>query len=964
MKKEGNNYFFLFILISIFILKNNLVNSQPFLKEWISITGVDDGNAENPQNWDPNGVPTIESDVVVDAITYDNLSNLTINNPISMYALTNNFGNVKVKGPLTCKDLIFNYYGEFIINNNITALIYNNTYITEIRGPTHFNATLENFGYFSLYYGVIFYKDVINRYAFHNNVIAPLAFYSSFFTSDPGSSTFLIQLSDFYIYGNFWVINQAKLEFSSIEKLEVHGFTVFNGDSIIDINYSTLVSYNSMELSEGANFTLTDSVMYFLLNNTHGLLMYNSLGSSNEFNVIDSQLILSDYFFNIKYNSVINLVNKSLLTAFNSYIRLAENSKLLVFNSSIASNDTKLTMSGSSLLQIDESYYVVGLSGLNDQTFCILLDESKIEIINNSSFAIEGPIDLRDNSSILVNNSNLIIQNADFYTKHFSYVSIENSIFQMNGNLFMMNSSILDIKNSTLYVFGYFGAVTNTGFHSDNSSINIGNYVIMSTNAPITFNNTVLNIFSDGSFFCETPNLIIVNSLVAIRNYYYSFGSFSSINSTFIVYRTMEIKGNFYGENLEITVVTGNLTIKENSTFACNFCNILIEMGQFITLDNTSITLKGTTMKNGGKVISGGQIHLSPGSTIKNDNEFILSSDILSDNDNNNDDDDDDNNNNNNELQSLQNQGSFKFINDSKVQVEMNSSGKLIIGKNQVEIEKFKQEIGGLFSMEKGGSMFSKSIIQFQGGSIIGNGSFIGNVSNSAATIGDSNTSIINKFKISGNYKHDSNATIIFNVENENDFSFIEILNEFYIYGGLVEIKINIEFLQKILNQYSNNNFTSKIDLISFNTLIDGSSSSDSTTTPTSTPTTTPTTTPNQNNKNTLGLDKIIFKSYDKSSNTEKVLSNDCISTSSSSSKFSLLLRSCTPSNGGDGSNGDNNESKPITSKAWVAAPIIGAVAFAAVAVTLYVKKERISIFLKLKKISIGTKLKSITSKK
>ncbi|EAL65531.1 hypothetical protein DDB_G0283833 [Dictyostelium discoideum AX4] len=951
MKKEGNNtYFFLFILICIFILKNSFVNSQPFLKEWISISGVGNGDAENPQNWDPNGVPTIESNVVVDGITYDNL---TINDPISMYALTNNFGYIKVKGPLTCKDIIFNYYGEFVIYNNITALIYNNTYITEIRGPTYFNATVENFGAFSLYYGVIFYKDVINRYDFYNNVIAPLAFYSSFFTSDPGSLTFLIQLDDFYIYGNFWVINQAKLEFYSIKKLEIHGFTVFNGDSIIDIQHSTLVSYNYVELSEGANFTLTDSVMYFLLNDTHGLLMYNSLGSSNEFNVIDSQLILSNYFFNIKYNSVINLSKKSLLTAFNSYIRLAENSKLLVFNSSIVSNDTKLTMSGSSLLQIDESYYVVGISDLSVQTFCILLDKSKIEIINNSTFAIEGPIDLRDNSSILVNNSNLIIQDADFYTKHFSYVSIENSIFQMRGNLFMTNSSILDIKNSTLYVFGYFGAFTNTSFHSDNSSINIGNYVIMSTNAPITFNNTVLNIFSDGSFFCEAPNLFIENSLVAIRNYYYSFGSFSSINSTFIVYRTMEIKGNFFGENLEITVVTGNLTIKENSTFVCNFCNILIEMGQFITLENTSITLKGTTMKNGGKVISGGQIHLSPGSTIKNDNEFILSSDILSDNNNNNNNDDNDDKND--ELQSLQNQGSFKFINDSKVQVEMNSSGKLIIGKNQVEIEKFKQEIGGLFSMEKGGSMFSKSIIQFQGGSIIGNGSFIGNVSNSAATIGDSNTSIINKFKISGNYKHDSNATIIFNVENENDFSFIEILNEFYINGGLVEIKINIEFLQTILKQYSNNNFTSKIDLISFNTLIDGSSSSDSSTTPT------PTT--NQNNKNTLGLDKIIFKSYDKSSNTEKVLSNDCISTSSSSSKFSLLLRSCTPSDGGDG-DGDNNESKPITSKAWVAGPIIGAVAIAAVAVTLYVKKERISIFLKLKKISVGTKLKSITSKK
>ncbi|KAN0041101.1 hypothetical protein ACTFIV_003637 [Dictyostelium citrinum] len=927
---------------------------------WISVDGVGDGNAENPLNWDPNGVPTINNQVLVDGISYD-LSKLTINNPMSIYSLTDYFIDVDVNGALTCEDIIYNYWGTFVIKNNITALIYNNTFLTEIRGPTHFKATVDNYGSFSLDYGVIFYKDVINRYSFYNNVIAPLVFYGSFFTSDPGSSTLLYQLIDFYIYENFWVINEASLEFNKVEKLEVYGSTIFNGNSKVDIDQSTIALYNSSELSEGANLKLNQSVIFFLFDNINGLLMYNSYGNSNEFNLINSQLVLSKYFFNIQYNSIITLLEKSLLTASNSHIRLTANSKLLLTDSSIASNDTKLTMSSSSFLQLNASYYVVGLSGLNIQTFCILLDDSKINIINNSTFAVEGPMDLRDNSTIFVVDSNLVIANADFYTKNNSYVSIENSIFQMKGNFFMMNSSVLDIKNSTLYIFGYYGAVSNSGFHSYNSSVNVGGYVIISTKAPITFDNTVLNIFSDGSFFCEAPNLLIKDSLVAIQKYFYSFGSFSSINSTFIVYKTMEIKGYFYGESLEITIITGNLTIVENSTFVCNYCNIVIQRGQFITLDNTSITLKGTTMKNGGKVVSGGQIHLSPGSSITNDNEFILSSDILksssslSSSSSSSSSSSDDN-----ELQTLLNQGLFTFINDSKVQVQMNSSGQLIIGKNQVEIEKFQQEIGGLFSMEKGGSMFSKSIIQFQGGSIIGNGSFIGNVSNSAATIGDSNTSIINKFKISGNYRHESNATIIFNVENENDFSSIEILNEFFVNGGLVEIKINIEFLESILKQFSNNNFTSKIDLISFSTIISGGS--DSTTLP-----------PNQNNNsnsnnnNTLGLDKIVFKSYDKSSNNEKVLSNDCISTSSSSSKFSLLLRSCTPKNNddGDGSDGDNNhESKPITSKAWIAGPIVGAVAVAIIAVTIYVKKDRISIFIKMKKISAQTKLKTITSRK
>ncbi|KAK5581437.1 hypothetical protein RB653_001470 [Dictyostelium firmibasis] len=940
MKKVINN-FNIFILFFIFILRVIVVESQLISKEWISIEGVGDGKAETPENWDPSGVPTIINEVNLSNFG-DDLSNLTINNPMSIYSMTNWFLEVDVKGPLTCQKNIENQWGEFTIRNNITAVIYNNTYFTDIKGPSHFNATIDNYGLINLYYGVIFYKDVINRYGFFNKVIAPLMFRSSFVTSDPDGETSLLQLKDFYIYGNLTVTNQASMNLESIESLEVHGVTFLNKNSKTNIVYSNLVLLNDCQLIEGANLTLTESTIIFLfptLDPTKGLLMNNSGGVSNEFKLSKSSIVLSDYSFRLEYNSVMTLLNSSI-SAFNSNLRFSLNSIISLTNSSIASNDTKLIMTESSLFTLDKSYYVVLVDESLNPTICVLYDTSRISLVNNSTFAIQGPIHLKDNSRLTVDNSLLLIQRAAIFLKDNSSVSIIDSVLQFSGDYYMSNSSTTYIKNSTLYIFGHFSGISSPSFHAFNSSINIQNSMVLVTSGLVIFDYTVLNIFSNGSLFFGGPNFLIQDSLVYIGNYFYSYGSIVSINSTFLVYRNFEILGEFYGQLLKIEVYNGNLTILSDTSFVCQYCDIDIKSGQFVTMSNTSITLKGTTIKNGGKFVSGGDIHLSPGSSITNNNEFILSSNILSSNDDS--------------KMYLENQGKFTFINDSKVQVPMNSSGQLIIGKNQVEVESFKQEMGGLFSLESGSMFSSKSIIQFHGGSIIGNGSFIGNVSNSAAIIGDSNSTIINKIKIDGNYQHDSNATIIFNVENEKDFSSIEILNEILVNGGLVEIRINIEFLESILNQYSNNNITSKIDLISFNSLFNGTATTNSTS---NTTTTTTTTTP----KNTLGLDNITFKSYDKNNSTnEKVLSNDCISTSSSSSKFSLLLKSCTPSKDIDG--GENNN-KPITSKAWIAGPIIGVVALTSIAIVIYVKKDRLSIFFKLKKISFGAKLKAIRSK-
>ncbi|KYR03001.1 putative glycophosphotransferase [Tieghemostelium lacteum] len=593
------------------------------------------------------------------------------------------------------------------------------------------------------------------------------------------------------------------------------------------------------------NSTVNTTANYFLLYDTSSLILtqgsvfkyfYPEFGTTNltfarwfmDHNSLayieDSTLILQGVKINTWQTSKIYVNGSTLNTDY--YIFLYESSELNLFRNS------NLTVTGylafgdeSKLNSMDSSITVIdGLFAMYDQSKLVMTSSKlTIQVQNPEAGSIIGVL---GTSILVVSHYSLFNLDSIFvistqgvvYASNNSKITVTKELFIGESGRMLLETGASISINANVEVAG------NGSFHTDHSEVFVNKNLILKDQADFWFIDSTVKVsgslltiaqnytslitrskFSvDGNFSSFGEIQILDSEIIVSQHFYTAFKMKCNGSRTFIESGDLFIYGEFESHNSSFTATNGNLQVSSLSIFKCFNCQIDIKAGSFIQGYLSDVTIVNSTFINsGGTVQSSSPLKLTQ-SGITNKGQFILKSDITTDDTTNS--------------FLVENQGDFTINGENSTTINLrfnNNGGNLNINQNS-NFGDLKQ-VNGTISLQNS-TLSSIQVINIYAGSLQGNGQINGQVVNNG-NLGDSEK--VNIIIINGNLtQSESSSTVAYVTDSEN--SHFNISENVSLNGTL---KIRIEDTvsdtnqtkQIITSQSSNNSQFKKIEVVYYN---------------------------------------------------------------------------------------------------------------------------------------------------
>ncbi|KYQ94329.1 hypothetical protein DLAC_04626 [Tieghemostelium lacteum] len=584
-------------------------------------------------------------------------------------------------------------------------------------------------------------------------------------------------------------------------------------------NYMVFYYLSGMVLTGGS--TLNYQFPEFVRNVTFGKLMFDDSSAAYIENSVinlkgvkinlwwkslfflNSSTLHTDYSILIYENSEFDMVSGSQLIV-TEYLVIADTAKLISYDSSIKVIDGSFGMYGDSKIQLIGSNLTIQVDNPDVGSVIGVLGSSRVYVYQKSYLNLDSIFLITGQSMVIASNESIVTVKKELLIAEGSRVLIE------DGATVSIDASV--------------GVTGLASLHTDKANVLINNHLVVEEQADFWFidsNVTVSQSFLhsaqnytsvitrskfsvDGSFASLGFLEVVDSEIIVIDNFTTTSNLKCNTSKTFIESGNLFIFGYFESHNSNFTATNGYLQVSPFAVFKCYSCQIDIKAGGFTQGPFSDVTIVNSTFINrGGTVESSSPLKLTQ-SGITNKGNFILKSDISTDD--------------NSGSFLVENQGDFIINGDNSSTINLkfnNNGGNLNINQNS-NFEELQQEKGTI--LLNNFTLASGQVIKVNGGYLKGNGQINGQLINNG-NLGDSEN--VNIIIINGNLtQSESSSTIAYVTDSEN--SHFNISENVSLNGTL---KIRIEDTisdanqtkQIITTQSSNNTQFKKIQVVYYN---------------------------------------------------------------------------------------------------------------------------------------------------